>query len=149
MRTVNLRRVAMLAATLLFAAEVAAQWAWKDDNGRLVFSDRPPPSSIKPEQLVRQPGTGSSQPALRTGDELPRDASKPDASKPDVSKAGPKTLAEREMEYRKRQTERAEAEKKSAEQQQLGTHGKGNTEATEPGSRTSTGKGRAGPHASV
>jgi len=119
MRTVNLRSVAMLAATLLFAAEVAAQWAWKDDNGRLVFSDRPPPSSIKPEQLVRQPGTGSSQPALRTGDELPRDASKPDASKPDVSKAGPKTLAEREMEYRKRQTERAEAEKKSAEQQQL------------------------------
>ena len=114
MRTVNLRRVAMLAATLLFAAEVAAQWAWKDDNGRLVFSDRPPPSSIKPEQLVRQPGTGSSQPALRAGDELPRDA-----SKPDVSKAGPKTLAEREMEDRKRQTERAEAEKKSAEQQQL------------------------------
>jgi hypothetical protein len=114
MRTLFLRRAAMLAVGLLLAAEVAAQWAWKDDNGRLVFSDRPPPGSIKPEQIVRQPGGGSTQPALRAGEELPRDASKADASK-----AAPKTLAEREMEFRKRQTERAEADKKSAEQQQL------------------------------
>lgn len=114
MRTLSLRRAAMLAVGLLLAAEVAAQWAWKDDNGRLVFSDRPPPSSIKPEQIVRQPGGGSAQPALRSGEELPRDAGKADASK-----AGPRTLAEREMEFRKRQSERAEADKKAAEQQQL------------------------------
>lgn len=114
MRTLNLRHAAVFAVGLLLAAEVAAQWAWKDDNGRLVFSDRPPPSGIKPEQLVRQPGTGSAQPALRSGDELPRDP-----AKPDPSKSAPKTTAEREMEFRKRQTERAEADKKSAEQQQV------------------------------
>ncbi len=114
MHTLNLRRVALLGVGLLLAADVLAQWAWKDDNGRLVFSDRPPPSTVKAEQIVRQPGGGSSQPALRSSEELPRDAAKSDASK-----AGPRTLAEREMEYRKRQTERAEAEKKSAEQQQL------------------------------
>ncbi len=114
MHTLNLRRVALLGVGLLLAMDAMAQWAWKDDNGRLVFSDRPPPVSVKAEQIVRQPGGGSSQPALRGTDELPRDAAKGDASK-----AGPKTLAEREMEYRKRQTERAEAEKKSAEQQQL------------------------------
>jgi hypothetical protein len=114
MRTLVLRRVAMLAVGLLLAAEVAAQWAWKDDNGRLVFSDRPPPGSIKPEQIVRQPGGSSTQSVLRSGEDLPRDTTKVDASK-----AAPRTTAEREMEFRKRQTERAEAEKKSAEQQQL------------------------------
>ncbi len=114
MHTLNLRRVALLGVGLLLTADVLAQWAWKDDNGRLMFSDRPPPPTVKAEQIVRQPGGGSSQPSLRSGDELPRDAAKGDASK-----AGQKTLAEREMEYRKRQTERAESEKKSAEQQQL------------------------------
>ena len=32
-----------------------AQWAWKDGNGRLVYSDRPPPSDVKPASIVRQP----------------------------------------------------------------------------------------------
>ncbi|MFN9031408.1 MAG: DUF4124 domain-containing protein [Betaproteobacteria bacterium] len=114
MRTLMFRRTAMLAVGVLLAAEVAAQWAWKDDSGRLVFSDRPPPASVKPEQIVRQPGPNVSQPPLRSSEEAARDASKASAAK-----GGATTTAEREMEFRKRQTERAEAEKKAAEEQQL------------------------------
>ena len=118
MRTPHVRRVAALAVGFLLVGQAAAQWAWKDDNGRLVFSDRPPPAGVKPDLIVRPPGqSGSYVPSLRSGDEPQR----ADATRADSSKAAPRTMAEREMEYRKRQTELAEAEKKQAEQQALNT----------------------------
>jgi hypothetical protein len=97
-----------------------AQWAWKDGNGRLVYSDRPPPSDIKPANVVRQPNTQvlanpapSSGPLDDSG--KPLDAKNPDAKNP--TPGGPKTVAEREMEFRKRQQERADSEKKAADEQ--------------------------------
>lgn len=104
-----------------FAATAAAQWAWRDDSGKLVFSDQPPPAGVKPSQIVRQPaGAGSGQAAPVYFGEQP--AAKPEA-KDEPKKAaaapppGPKTLAEREMEARKQAQQRAEAEKKAAEEQ--------------------------------
>jgi len=91
---------------LLYALPAASQWAWRDEKGRTVYSDRPPPANIKSEQILRQP----SQPSFGA----------PIAPTPegkDATKSGPKTLAEREMEFRKRMQERSEAEKKQAEEQ--------------------------------
>lgn len=98
-----------------------AQWAWKDGNGRLVYSDRPPPSDIKAAQVVRQPGTqvlANPAPASGPLDDAakPADAKSSDAKSAPPSTA-PKTVAEREMEFRKRQQERADGDKKSAEEQ--------------------------------
>jgi hypothetical protein len=97
----------------------AAQWAWKDTNGRLVYSDRPPPSDVKPANIVRQPATqatASPAPAATAADDAakPADGSSSDAKSPP---SGPKTIAERELEFRKRQQERADSEKKAAEEQ--------------------------------
>ena len=97
-----------------------AQWAWKDGNGRRVYSDRPPPQEVKPTQIVRQPSTQVlANPAPASGPL--DDAGKPsDAKNSDTKSAAPnapKTTAEREMEFRKRQQERAENEKKAAEEQ--------------------------------
>jgi hypothetical protein len=109
----TLRRPARLAVALLFGAAVSmpalAQWAWKDASGRTVFSDQPPPASVKKEQIVRQPANSvlSAPPAPAAG-----------AAKATAPTA-PKTLAEREQEYRKRQLDRAEAEKKQADEQAL------------------------------
>ena len=36
-----------------------AQWAWKDSNGRTVYSDRPPPPDIKAASIVRQPNVAA------------------------------------------------------------------------------------------
>ena len=99
----------LVAAT--YALPAASQWAWRDDTGRTVYSDRPPPASIKSEQILRQPGaqtfgTANSNPAAGAD-------GKADAKDP----AKPKTLAEREMDFRKRMQESAEAEKKQAEEQ--------------------------------
>jgi len=103
------------------AAPSAAQWAWKDDNGRVVYSDRPPPASVKSDRIVRQPANaqvviparGADAPAAAP-DAKP--AAAPDA-KPAAAPAAPKTTAELEMEYRKRQQERADAEKKAREEE--------------------------------
>ena len=95
-----------------------AQWAWKDSNGRTVYSDRPPPPEIKPGSIVRQPSTQTlANPAPASG---PLDDAKPSDAKGADGKAAPnapKTVAEREMEFRKRQQERADSEKKAAEEQ--------------------------------
>ena len=97
-----------------------AQWAWKDGNGRLVYSDRPPPSDIKPANVVRQPSTQAlANPAPASGplddSGKPSDAKNSDAKNPAPN--APKTIAEREMEFRKRQQERADSDKKAAEEQ--------------------------------
>lgn len=100
-------RVLLAATAMAAVAPAAAQWAWKDDTGRMVYSDRPPPAAVKPAQIVRQPSGN----ALLMPD-TPEAGSRPAAA---AAKAPP-TIAEREMEFRKRQTERAEAEKKAADE---------------------------------
>lgn len=97
-----------------------AQWAWKDGNGRLVYSDRPPPSDIKAGSIVRQPSTqalANPAPAIGPLDEAgkPTDAKNSDTKTPAPN--SPKTIAEREMEFRKRQQERVDSDKKAAEEQ--------------------------------
>jgi hypothetical protein len=99
-------RRAVLIAALVFSTAAAAQWAWKDENGRVVYSDRPSPASIKSDRIVRQPG----------GQVLNTTGAAPDAK--GVGKAeAPKTYAERDAEYKKRQSDLAESDKKSAEEQ--------------------------------
>ena len=111
--------VAIVLAGFVFSTPSEAQWAWKDANGRTVYSDRPPPPDIKAGSIVRQPNTQTlANPAPASG---PLD----DAGKPADGKGAdakgtpnaPKTVAEREMEFRKRQQERAEGDKKANEEQ--------------------------------
>ena len=119
---VNVVRASVTVAIVLagfISTPSEAQWAWKDGNGRLVYSDRPPPQDVKPANIVRQPTTQAlANPAPASG---PLDeAGKPtDAKGADAKGApnAPKTVAEREMEFRKRQQERAESDKKANEEQ--------------------------------
>jgi hypothetical protein len=104
--------VALVAGT--FAAGASAQWAWKDDNGRLVYSNIPPPPSVKPAQIVRQPG--ATPQSDRASAPAYGEAEKP-ATAP-ATASGPKTYAERDAEFRKRQQERADSERKAQDEQQ-------------------------------
>ena len=108
--------VALVAGTV--AAGAAAQWAWKDDNGRLVYSNIPPPPNVKASQIVSQPGAAPA--AARPGPSYDSDMNKP-AATPAASPAAPtkpKTAVELEAEFRKRQQERADSERKTQEAQQ-------------------------------
>lgn len=111
LRTHFFRPAALLFA-LLVSAAAFAQWAWKDENGRVVYSDRPPPASVKQDRIVRQPG-GSALNTAGAATETRGATESKGAAKADA----PKTWAERDAEYKKRQAERGDAEKKSAEEQ--------------------------------
>ncbi len=117
--SLNLVRATIVVAIVLagfMSTPSEAQWAWKDGNGRLVYSDRPPPADVKPANIVRQPSTQVlANPAPASGPL--DDAAKPADAKAAPAPNAPKTTAEREMEFRKRQQERAEGEKKAAEEQ--------------------------------
>jgi hypothetical protein len=99
-------RLSAVLLGLLLALPAAAQWAWRDVNGRVVYSDRAPPSDVKPDQIVRQPA----QPGVLSAPLPSTQGERPAA-------AAPKTLAERELESRKRQQEQAEAAKLAADEQ--------------------------------
>ncbi len=85
-RTPLLLAACLLAVTLPSSA-VAALYKWTDAQGRTVYSDQPPSTSVKSEQLRAPP--------------------------PPANPNAAKELAQREAEYRKRQTEQTEAAAKS------------------------------------
>jgi hypothetical protein len=109
----------VFALTLLCASNIAAaQWQWKDDNGRMVYSDRPPPTNISPSQMVKAPA--------------PKPVAKPDA-KGDAAKNDPvavaaanlkaglpaqpaakQSIADKDLESKKKALEAEQAEKKRA-----------------------------------
>jgi type IV secretory pathway VirB10-like protein len=117
----------LLAAVLAGSALPAmAQWSWRDANNQVVFSDLPPPPSVKPSQILRQPGANApvalitpppSEPATPAGGSNPIAQPVPGApsAAPLAAPAAPKTMADREMEFRKRTQEREAAERKAAE----------------------------------
>jgi len=106
------------AAALACSMPAAAQWAWRDAAGKMVYSDQPPPKSVPAKDLVRQPAA-STVPrqrglAVETQEEVPAQAKAAPAAPP-----GAPTVAEREIESRRRQQQLAEAEKKTAEEEAL------------------------------
>jgi hypothetical protein len=74
-------RFAVVATLLLSLPAAAALYKWTDANGRVVYSDQPPPGSVKSEQLQAAPSPANPH-AVRE-------------------------LAEQEAELKKRQQDRA------------------------------------------
>jgi len=71
----------------------AALYKWVDANGRTVYSDQPPPASVKSEVLNGPP--------------------------PPANPNAAKELAQKEAEFRKRQSDKADAASKSAKDKAL------------------------------
>ncbi|RJF96287.1 DUF4124 domain-containing protein [Noviherbaspirillum saxi] len=93
------------------AGAAQAQYVWLDEKGTKQFSDLPPPVSVPPSRILKQPrGARSLEPV----------ATAPSASaSPGNETAAPMTTAEKNAEFRKRQNERAEKEKKASEEAKL------------------------------
>ncbi len=107
MNSPSLRQV--LAFGLLSAVVVTgahAQYAWVDESGRRQYSDMPPPASVPPQRILKQPGQANPKP--------PAAAPLADAPKP----ATP-TWAERDAEFRKRRAEKAELDKQAREDDRI------------------------------
>ena len=113
---------AAAAAALACSLPAAAQWAWRDATGKMVYSDQPPPKSVAPKDIVRQPAavpapTGRPrQPAYMSPDAAAEQKPQPTAAAAPAPPRAP-TAAEREIESRRRQQQLAEAEKKAADEE--------------------------------
>jgi len=91
-------RLVPLAFCLLVSLAWADVYKWTDENGKVHYSDQPPPSSATKTENIK-PGKRPAQAQAPTGDAKPA--------------AGPKSTAEQEMEFRKRRLQEAEAEAKA------------------------------------
>jgi hypothetical protein len=104
-----MRRFSVALALTLFAALPASaqMYKWVDSDGKVQYSDKPPPSNIKAEKL-RVPARAAEAPA--TGEDkgaAPKGAAKP----------APKTAAEQDQAFRKRQLDAAKAQAEEAKKQ--------------------------------
>jgi hypothetical protein len=100
----------LVIATSLMSSVAVAQWQWLDQEGRAVFSDRPPPSSVVEKNILKRPArlAGAEPSATPIGSEVTV-AGAPKASGLD------KALAEK-----KKKTDQAEASQRKIEADKLG-----------------------------
>ena len=84
----------------------AQMYKWVDSDGRVQYSDKPPPGNIKSEKLSAPARAGA--PAASEG--------KPEKTK-DAAKASPNTAAEQEQAFRKRQLDAAKAQEEEGQKQ--------------------------------
>ncbi|MFH1044369.1 MAG: DUF4124 domain-containing protein [Pseudomonadota bacterium] len=93
---------------LCVALPASAQlYKWVDSNGKVQYSDKPPPSNIKTEKL-RAPAPAASAPAASEAK---------GGTQKDAAKTGPETAAEQEQAFRKRQLEAAKGQEDEAKKQ--------------------------------
>jgi hypothetical protein len=109
--------------TLAWAPAGAVQYQWRDTQGRMVYSDLPPPVSVAPDRIIRAPQLprvaasplppGTAQVAT-SATSAGSAASAGSAGSAGAGEAG-LSNAEREMGWRKRLADKAAEEKKAAE----------------------------------
>jgi hypothetical protein len=92
-------RYVALALCLFIPPAWADLYKWTDENGKVHYSDQPPPGDVKKSESIKQPKSAP-----------PSEA--PAAAGANAS-AKPKTAADLDMEFRKRRVEAAEAEAKA------------------------------------
>lgn len=95
-----MKRLVTLVLLLAALPASAVLYKWVDKDGKVHYSDQPPPQSAKKSGVITapSPGAGSPPPSGEGASQAP--------------KAGPKSAAEQEMEFRKRRLEAAEADAK-------------------------------------
>ncbi len=98
----------LLAAALALATVPAqAQWKWRDANGVVQYSDRPPPAST-PDRMILERPSGSAPAVVRAVDPAAPAAS---AAAPGLVPAAPKGV-DNELEARRKKAEADEAARK-------------------------------------
>lgn len=95
-----MKRIVTLALLLAALPAWSVMYKWVDADGKVHYSDQPPPDGAKKQETVNM----KTQPAAPAAP-APQPDGKPTAAKP-------KTAADQEMEFRKRRVAVAEAEAK-------------------------------------
>ena len=101
-----------LALALFVLPAWAGLYKWTDENGKVHYSDQPPPGDVKQTQTLKESKSAAAAPSAA--------GAKPGAAA--------KTPAEQEMEFRKRRLEAAEGEAKAKKDAEAAEEKKRNCE---------------------
>lgn len=105
----------MLAGWALLAADGAqAQWTWRDAQGRLTASDRPPPKEVADKDILSRPAT-----TLRRAPVATTAAASAASGAAASAPAQPASPLEAEVEARRRAAEQQAAAKARADDERL------------------------------
>lgn len=108
-------RCIALALTLCMAALPAAaqtQWKWRGANGKVQYSDRPPPAEVAEKDILGRPA-GARRPEVQ---EVPASAASAAAA---TAAAPARKASDPALEARRREAELAEKAKQKAEEERL------------------------------
>jgi hypothetical protein len=105
----------------LLSFGATAQWAWTDEEGRTVFSDRAPAISVPDKRIFKRPGSAKLSPNQDAPANMGADAAnakmatpaQPAASAPQV------TGQDKELAERKKKTEQAQVEQRKLEEERI------------------------------
>jgi hypothetical protein len=105
-------------ALVLLAPAADAQWRWRDANGRINASDRPPPREVPDKDILSRPNT---QQVRRVVDPstAASAASAPAPAAPVAGASAPPTPLQAEVEARKKRAEQEQAARARAEEERL------------------------------
>ena len=105
----------------LLSFSATAQWAWTDDEGRAVFSDRAPATSVPDKRIFKRPGAAK----LAGNQDVPANTGADAASAKTASPAQPVASTpqaaglDKELAERKQKTEQAQAEQRKLEEERI------------------------------
>jgi type IV secretory pathway VirB10-like protein len=132
------QRVFFLMFSLL-SCSAMAQWAWTDDEGKPIFSDRAPSTSVPEKRIFKRPGPARLNPTQETASNDVADAAnarpatpaQPATSAPQAATALDKALAER-----KKKAEQVQAEQKKLDDERISKIKADNCERARQAQRT-------------
>ena len=122
LRPMKMPRLFLAIAACIVSLNAAAQWQWIDKDGRKVFSDRPPPSDISEDNILKEPRGRRAKAATAASDTTVAQPSGASASTPAPTPAVKASAArpsgkDKELEKKKAQAEAEEAAKQQMEQE--------------------------------
>ena len=110
------RLLVWLIGLLLLAGTAQAQWTWRDKDGHVNASDRPPPKDIPDKDIIRRPNERRAQTAAGAA---AAQAAASGASAAASAPAVPRTSLETQIEAKKKLAEQEQAAKAKAEEEKL------------------------------
>jgi Domain of unknown function (DUF4124) len=123
----SLRSFFVAACLLAVAALAQAQWAWKGNDGRMVFSDQAPPQGVADKDITRRPA-GSRAAAAANGLTDPT-ATNTAANNTGTTATAPKLSSkDPELEKRRKEAQAKEAAAKKADEEKNAAAKKDNCE---------------------
>lgn len=103
--------LAAVAAVCAWPSLASAQWKWRDANGRVTVSDRPPPREVADKDILQRPGAPRAS-AVAAAASAPAAAA---ASAPLATASRP--AGDKELEGRRRAAEQQQQAKAKAEEE--------------------------------